>query len=106
MSSVKTAAVGEYSSVILFGAAGIETRSAANPEEAEKAIASLVKEGYKVIFLAEKFAEKMPETLEKYRAEAFPLILPVPDRTGATGYIMDKIKSNMEKAIGTNILDN
>lgn len=106
MSSVKTAAVGEYSSVILFGAAGIETRPASNPEEAEKAVAALVKEGYRVIFLAEKFAEKMPETIEKYREAAYPLILPVPDRAGATGYSMNKIKSNMEKAIGTNILDN
>lgn len=106
MSSAKTAAVGEYSSVILFGAAGIETRPANTPEDAEKAVAMLVKEGYEVIFLAEKFAERMPETLEKYRASAYPLILPVPDRAGTTGFGMNKIKTNMEKAIGTNILDN
>ncbi len=104
MSSVKSAAVGERSSVILFSAAGVYTKEVTTPEQAEKAVASLVKDGYKIIFLSEKLALSMPETLEKYRAAAFPLILPVPDRSGSSGYGMANIRKNMEKAIGTDIL--
>lgn len=104
MSSVKSAAVGERSSIILFCAAGVYTREASTPEQAEKAVASLVREGYNVIFLSEKLAEHMPETLEKYRAAAYPIILPLPDKDGEANYGMANIRKNMEKAIGTDIL--
>ena len=103
MNAVKSAAVGEASSIVLFGAAGVRTKEANTVEEAEKAVASLVREGCTVIFLSERLAQKMPETLEKYRQSAYPLILPIPDRAGATGYSMEKIRENMEKAIGTDI---
>lgn len=103
MNETKTAAVGEAASIVLFGAAGVRTKEASTTEEAEKAVASLVREGFTIIFLSERLAEKMPETLEKYRQAAYPLILPIPDRAGTTGYSMEKIRENMEKAIGTDI---
>ena len=62
-----------------------------------------MREGFTIIFLSERLAEKMTETLEKYRQAAYPLILPIPDRAGTTGYSMEKIRENMEKAIGTDI---
>ena len=105
MDKMKIAAVGEHSSVILFHTAGIATRSASDIEEAERAIRQFVKEGYESIFLSERLAEDMEEELKRYRASAYPLILPIPDRAGPTGYSMNKITENMEKAIGTNIFE-
>lgn len=105
MDKMKLAAVGEHSSVILFHTAGIATRSVLDTEEAERAVRQLVKEGYEVIFLSERLAEGMEETLRRYRAEAYPLVLPIPDRAGATGYSRKKITENMEKAIGSNLFE-
>ena len=101
MDKMKIAAVGEHSSVILFHTAG----TASDIEEAERAIRQFVKEGYEIIFLSERLAEDMEEELKRYRASAYPLILPIPDRAGPTGYSMNKITENMEKAIGTNIFE-
>lgn len=105
MDKMKIAAVGEHSSVILFHAAGIPTRSVESVEEAERAVHQFIQEGFEMIFIAERLAEDMEETLKRYRNTPYPLILPIPDRTGATGYSMKKITDNMEKAIGTNIFE-
>jgi len=105
MSEYKTAAVGSHSSVVLFAAAGIKTVSAESAKDAEKAISSLVKEGYGIIFLTENYAQALENELKRYRASAYPVILPVPEKSGPSGYGMQKINGNMEKAIGTNIFD-
>ena len=105
MDKMRIAAVGEHSSVILFHTAGIITKSVTTAEEAEKAVQHFVKEGYEIIFLSERLAAEMEDTIKRYRAAAYPLILPVPDRNGATGYSMGRIVGNMEKAIGTNIFE-
>lgn len=73
-------------------------------EEAEKALLSLVKEGVSIIFLSEWYAEQMEQTLQRYRRTAYPIILPIPDSKGPTGYSLNKISANMEKAIGANLL--
>ena len=105
MSNYKAAAVGSHSSVVLFSAAGIRTVSAENVKDAEKAVNTLVKEGYGIIFLTENYAKELENELKRYRETAYPVILPVPERAGGSGYGMQKINNNMEKAIGTNIFD-
>jgi V/A-type H+-transporting ATPase subunit F len=105
MSKVKAAAVGEHSSVVLFNTAGVEAVSVESVEEASNAVRRLVRGGYNVIFLTENYAALLEEELKKYRAQAYPLILPIPERTGSTGYGLEKVRINMEKAIGTNIFD-
>lgn len=100
----KAAAVGEDDGLILFHAAGIATRCVSSVEEAEKALLSLVREGFSIIFLSESYAEQMAHTLQRYRRAAYPLILPIPDSKGPTGYSMKNITDNMEKAIGANLL--
>ena len=106
MSKVKAAAVGEHSSVVLFNTAGVDAVSVENADEARSAVTRLVRDGYSVIFLTENYAISLEEDLQKYRAQAYPLILPIPERTGSTGYGLEKVRINMEKAIGTNIFDN
>lgn len=105
MDKIKAAAVGSHSSVIIFRAAGIVTVDAETPKDAEKAVASLVKKGYGIIFLTENYASALEEELKKYRSTPYPVILPVPDKSGSTGYGMETIKGFMEKAIGINIFD-
>ena len=104
LAGAKAVAIGEDDGLILFHAAGIATRSVSTVEEAEKALLSLIREGVPIIFLSESFAEQMPLSLQRYRRTAYPLILPIPDSKGPTGYSMKKLSANMEKAIGANLL--
>ena len=106
MNQAKTAAVGEGASVLLFRAAGIETRPVSSAAEAREAVGALLREEDQIIFLTERFAAEMEELLSKYRGQTYPVILPIPDQTGETGYGMRKVMANMEKAIGSNLFEN
>ena len=101
----KIAAVGDRASIIIFNTAGITTRAATNAKEAETAVRELATDGYKVIFISEKYTDDLADILEKYREAAYPAIIPIPDRSGTRGVGNAKIIANMEKAIGTNIFD-
>ena len=46
----------------------------------------------------------MKGTLEKYAKSAFPIIIPIPSLAGSTGVGVKKVRSNVEKAIGMDIL--
>ena len=61
-------------------------------------------EGCKVIFLTEPVYAACSEAVSKYRYESFPAIIPIPDSKGSSGVAMAQIKSNVEKAIGADIL--
>lgn len=106
MTDVKIAAVGRHESILLFSAAGVKTVPADTAEQALQAVKSLVKNGAQLIFLTENYAAALEEPLERYRENAYPVILPVPEKSGPTGYGMAKINANMEKALGTNIFNN
>ena len=105
MSSNKIAAVGDRASVIIFNTAGIATYAVSDSKEAEKKVRTLATEGYKIIFISEKYTDDLADILEKYRESAYPSIIPIPDRSGTMGVGLKKIKDNMEKAIGTDIFD-
>lgn len=106
MTDVKVAAVGRHESILLFSAAGVKTVPADTDEQAFQAVKSLVKNGAQVIFLTENYAAALEEPLSRYRESAYPVILPVPEKSGPTGYGIAKINANMEKALGTNIFNN
>ncbi len=106
MTDAKSAAVGRHESILLFSAAGIPTVSATTDAEALQAVRSLIKDGTQVIFLTENFAAALEEELHAYRMNSYPIILSVPEKSGPSGYSMQKINANMEKALGTNIFNN
>lgn len=105
MTNAKIAAVGRHESVLLFSAAGIKTVFVTDDSEALQSVKTLVKDGVQVIFLTENFAQELEEPLRKYRQTAYPIVLPVPEKSGPTGYSMAKINANMEKALGTNLFN-
>lgn len=105
MTNAKIAAVGRHESVLLFSAAGIETVFVNDSAEALSAIRTLVKNGTQVIFLTENFAAELEDALRKYRQNAYPIVLPIPEKSGPSGYSMEKINANMEKALGTNLFN-
>lgn len=104
--SMTMGAVGERDAVLCFKAVGMQVIPTANEEETTRALFRLVKEGVRVIFITEKAALEAPEALERYKAQSDVAIIPIPGSQGSTGYAMGRVKANVEKAIGADILFN
>lgn len=100
---IDLAAIAETKSVILFNAIGIKTFSVNHPNEVDRIIFQLVNQKCKIIYLSEALYEAIPETIDKYKFSPFPIIIPIPISDRSQGVGLNKIKENVEKAIGINI---
>ena len=105
MHNGKIVVIGDKDLILAFKAIGMDVFSADTQEEAEKLVRKLAKE-YAIIFITEDLAQKIDQLLMKYKTKAYPAIIPIPSSQGATGYGMQGIKKDVEKAIGTDILFN
>ena len=97
------AAIGTQDTIALFNAVGIQSLIATSPEDADKKIFQLVQEKCKIIYIVEELYEAIGKTLEKYKNQPFPMIIPIPTGVESKGIGLKKIKSNVEKAIGIDI---
>ena len=104
MASVMMGAVGERDAVLCFKALGMTVIPTATPEETAKALFSLTQRGVKLIFITESTAQSAQEALGRYKTDPQVAIIPIPGSTGGSGYAMSRVKANVEKAIGADIL--
>jgi V/A-type H+-transporting ATPase subunit F len=100
----KIGAVGERDAIIAFLALGIEIRPVETKEEAMAAIDGMAREGYGIIFLTETIAKDVTETIDRYKNSMLPAIILIPSSKGSLGIGLSRIKDNVEKAIGVDIL--
>lgn len=100
---VDIAAIGSSDAIILFNAVGIRTFSTQDLGDVDRIIFQLVNEKCKIIYLSEEIYEQIPETIEKYKTSAFPIIIPIPLSEESKEIGLKKIKENVEKAIGFDI---
>lgn len=101
----KIAVIGDKDSVLALKAVGVEVFDATTAEEAQNLIKQL-SGSYAVLFIAENLAEQIPEVLAKAKTQAFPAIVPIPTTQNSSGFGMKGIKSDVEKAIGVDIIFN
>lgn len=100
----KMAAVGERDAVLAFGAMGMAVRPTEDAQSTAAAVRALAKEGIAVIFITEEAASGIPETIARYQTEPTPAIIPIPGTRGASGLGIKRLRANVEKAIGADIL--
>ena len=98
------AAVGPREAVLAFRALGLEVREVASSEETSRAVNDLARSGAKVIFITEREAASIEETISRYKTALTPAIIPIPGADGATGTAMAAVRANVEKAVGADIL--
>ena len=89
---------------MLWRALGIETVFVDSGLKAARAVDRLAREGAAVIYITEEYAQQIPETLQKYLTEPFPALIPIPNQKGTTGFGLQGVRKNIEKAIGADIL--
>lgn len=100
---ISIAAIGTDDTILLFNAVGIETYVVADIKAIERKIFDLSNQKVKIIYLTEDIYEKIPETLEKYKTNVYPIIIPIPIKVVSEGIGLKKIRKNVEKAVGFNI---
>lgn len=100
----KMAIIGQKDSILPFNAVGVETFPVTHYFEAVETLKKVAR-SYSIILITEDFAKKIEDVIDRYRTKPYPIILPIPSAQGSTGYGMKNISSNVERAIGVNILD-
>ena len=106
MAEIAMGAVGERDAVLCFKAVGMQAIATTTPEETARALFTLTRQGVRVIFITEHAAKQAPEALERYQTDPQIAIIPIPGSTGSSGYGMARVRANVEKAIGADILFN
>lgn len=96
--------IGDRDSVLLFKAVGLDVFFETDPDAASRTVHQMARDGYQVIFMTEELFALCGEATARYKSEAFPAIIPIPSNQGTTGIGMAELKSNVEKAIGADIL--
>ncbi len=100
----KIAVIGDKDSVLAFKAVGADVFPVTNEEHASETLKKLARH-YPVIFVTEDIAQKITETVDRYKTRPYPAVIPIPGAAGSLGYGMKGISRNVEKALGTDILD-
>ncbi|MDY0064133.1 MAG: V-type ATP synthase subunit F [Bacilli bacterium] len=97
------AAIGDRDTILLFNAIGIETHISQDVEQVDQLVFSLANKKCKIIFISEDLYQKIPQTIEKYKSNPFPILIPIPITKKSKQIGKQKIRENVEKAIGFDI---
>lgn len=100
----KIAVIGDKDSVLAFKALGVDVFTVYRAEEARQTVDTIARERYGIIFITEQIASLIPDTIERYDNEIIPAVILIPSNQGTLDIGMSRINSNVEKAVGTNIL--
>lgn len=104
ISMYKIGIVGDRDSVLAFKAIGIDVFPVIGSDEGRKTIDRMAVEGYAVIFVTEQVAKDIEETIERYNKKLLPAVILIPSNQGSLNIGLQRIKDNVEKAVGVNIL--
>ncbi len=104
MSTYKIAVIGDKDSILGFNTIGVDTYSVTGAEAALNVLKRLVTENYGVIFITEELAMELEDVIGELNKRYLPAVVLIPNSKGTLGIGMQKIKENVEKAIGADIL--
>ncbi len=101
----KIGVIGDKDSVLGFRALGLNVFTPKEADEIRITIEKLARDNYGIIFITEQLATKAMETIQRYDDEVAPAIIMIPSNKGTLNIGMDRINKNVEKALGSNILE-
>ena len=97
------AIIGYGSGVLAFKAAGVDAFTATDRIKAREILRKLAKT-YKVIFITDDLAVGLNDLIVRMNETPYPIIVPIPSEKGSNGYAADRMKDQMERALGVDIL--
>jgi V/A-type H+-transporting ATPase subunit F len=102
--SHKIGVIGNGNSVLIYKMLGFDVFFTENDQEASAKIDELAENEYGVIYVTERVAENISETIQKYDDKMLPAIILIPDQTGSRGIGKRRVQENVKKAVGQDIL--
>lgn len=100
----KIGVIGDRASIVGFRAVGLDVFHCQDGEDARKALHTMAKDEFAIIYITEKLAALIPGDIDRYKDSMLPAIIPIPDKNGATGTGMDNVRKSVERAVGADIL--
>ena len=90
-----------------FKALGLEAVAVENAQEGLAALRKLTRESdeYAIIYIEENLAAELEHEIARYKDSPTPAIILIPGREGSLGLGQNALKAAVERAVGTNILD-
>lgn len=99
------AIIGMGTGVLAFKAAGVDAYTVADSQAARDVLRRVARD-HKVIFLTDVFARDLDDLLKRMLQDPYPIVVPIPGDQGSNGYAVDKMKEQMERALGVDVLFN
>lgn len=100
----KIAVMGDYDSIYGFATLGLDTFPVSSSEEGIETLKNLAESDYGIIYMTEGLALQIKDEKEKYQNRITPAIILIPGISENTGEGISKVKSSVEKAVGSDIL--
>lgn len=101
---VKVAVIGDADSVMGFRGLGLHVIATDSVTEASDALDELAKEDYGVVFMTEELAKREPDLIDRFREELIPAIILIPSSRGGEGYAMERLRDQVKRAVGMDLL--
>lgn len=104
----KLACIGDSASISGYAALGLEIFPIEKnqPELAAKTLHRLAQNGYGVIYITEWLATLLQPDIDRYADRPLPAIILIPGVQGNTGAGLRNVGRSVERAVGSNILQN
>ena len=105
---LKIAVIGGRETVMGFTALDLEAYPVSDASEAKGILRTLTREreDVAIIYIEENLAEQLGSEIDKYKDSPMPAIILIPGREGSLGLGLSALNAAVERAIGTNILEN
>ena len=105
---LKIAVIGGRETVMGFTALGLDARPVADAAEAKQVLKTLTRDNddYAIIYIEENLAAELESEISKFKDSPTPAIILIPGREGPLGLGQSALNAAVERAVGTNILEN
>ena len=100
----KCGVIGDSQSVMGFRALGLHTVVCTNEMQAAKALHSLARDEFAVIYITEELASKIQNDIDRYKDTPEIAVIPIPGVNGSLGIGIGQIHAAVERAVGADIL--
>lgn len=97
--------IGRKNNISGFKAVGFEIRPCDDRQGALSALKEL-SGSCAIIYVTEDIAALIPEEMHYFDSRSIPAVIILPTSSGSTGIGMKQLNESVEKAIGSNILNN
>ena len=105
---LKIAVIGGRETAVGFTALGLEVCPVSDAAEAKQALRTLTRsrDDVAIIYIEEGLAAELSQEIDKFKDSPKPAIILIPGREGSLGLGLTALNDAVERAIGTNILEN